>query len=376
MIAAEPLRLMFLLNSFEVGGTELNAVRTAERLNPARVELSVAAFRPEGPLLVRYQRLGIAVHQVSIPNLYGPAAWVEARRFARLMQSRRIEVLHTHDVYCNIFGVPAGRLAGVRGVMASRRWWKRVPRPGLLVPNRLAYALAHRVLVNSRAVGEMLHREERLPERKITVVPNFIEAEAFEVPAPGATSAWRAERGIPERAVLLGSVGRLAAVKDNATFLRAAARVEDVHVVLVGDGPERLMLEALSRDLGLSSRVHFAGEQPNRPNPHHFFDVSVLCSLSEGFPNSMLEAMAASRAVVATPVGGVTDALVDGENGLLFPPGDVDALAAAFSRIADPSLRARLGSAACGVARRDYGEEPVLHRLTSLYGELASRTLA
>jgi glycosyltransferase involved in cell wall biosynthesis len=367
---------MFLLNSFEVGGTELNAIRTAERFDPARIKLSVAAFHMVGPLLPRYERLGIAVHHLRIPNLYGPGAWAEARRFAGIMRAGRIEVLHTHDVYCNIFGVPAGRLARVPGVLASRRWWKRVPRPGLLVPNRMAYALAHRVLVNSRAVGTMLEREERVPERKISMVPNFIEAGAFDQPAAATRQAWRAQRGIPDGALVLGSVGRLAAVKDNATFLKAAARVPGVHVVLVGDGPERAMLEGLAQALGLRDRVHFTGEQPNRPNLHHYFDVSVLCSLSEGFPNAMLEAMAAARPMVATPVGGVTDALVDGENGLLFPPGDVGALTAALMRLAEAPLRDRLGRAARDTASREYGELPVMQRLASLYAGLAGREAA
>ncbi len=371
---------MFLLNSFETGGTEMNAVRTAEGLDPARVRLSVAAFRPYGPLLPRYERLGIGVHPVRIPNLYGSAAMLEMVRFARYLRRERIEVLHTHDVYCNIFGAPAGRLAGLPGVLASRRWWKRVPKRGLLVPNRLAYALADKVLVNAAAVGHMLKSDERVSPSKIFLLHNFLEEEAFIDVGATERSEWRARLGLPAGALLAGSVGRLAAVKDNATLIRAIARIEasiGLHAVFVGDGPEHAMLESLAAALHVRERVHFLGEQPNRPNLHQLFDISVSCSLSEGFPNSLLEAMAAGKAVVATPVGGVPDALRHGANGLLFAPGNDVALAADLERLAsDRPRRDRLGGAARATARHGYARKIVLEQLVSLYEELAGRRVA
>jgi glycosyltransferase involved in cell wall biosynthesis len=325
----------------------------------------------------RYEDHGVHIHPLNIRNLYGSGTWRELVRFADLIRRERIEVLHTHDVYCNIFGAPAGRLARVRGILCSRRWWKRVPRAGLLIPNRVAYGLAHRVLANSRAVATMLEREERVPARKISTIPNFVEDDAFDVPDRDVMTAWRTAHGVPLDALLFGVVGRLAPVKDNATLIRALAMVEPsfrAHVVLVGDGPERAMLVELARQLGLANRVHFTGLQANRPNPHQFFDISVLCSLSEGFPNSMLEAMAAGRPTIATPVGGITDALKDGVNGLLFPAGDAAALASRMEQLAgSPPLREELGEAGRTVARADYAAGPVLERLTTLYESLARR---
>lgn len=371
--APNPLRVTFVLNSFEIGGTELNAVRTAETFDPARVALTVVAFHPEGPLRARYDALGVPIEIVPLENLYGAHAIAQAWRCARRLRRRGVEIVHTHDVYGNIWGVPMGRLAGAK-VLASRRWWKRTPRSGLLAANRVAYGFAHCVLANSPAVSEMLRREEHVPSRKIATIPNFLEPAAFvRRPAPLVASA-RQALGLPAGAPLIGIVARLAAVKDHATLLRAIARLPadlPLQAACVGDGPERGALEQLATELGIRSRMHFLGELPVRPTAHELFDISVLCSLSEGFPNSLLEAMAVGRPVVATRVGGVADTVRDEVNGLLIAAGDVAGLSTALTRLArDEALRARLGAAASSTAAA-YAADQVIPQLMALYVRLA-----
>jgi glycosyltransferase involved in cell wall biosynthesis len=362
-----------VLNSFDVGGTELNAIRTAEALDPARVALSVVAFHPEGPLRARYDALGVPVEIVRLRNLYGIGAIAQAWRSARRLRSRGVEVVHTHDVYCNIWGVLMGRLAGAR-VLASRRWWKRTPRSGLLTVNRMAYQFAHRVLANTPSVAEMLRREERLPAEKIVTITNFLEPAAFERRTAAALADARRAFGLPVDVPLVGIVARLASVKDHATLLRAIARLPAavrLHAALVGDGPERQTLERLTTELGIKSRVHFLGELPSRPTAHELFDVSVLCSLSEASPNSVLEAMAVGRPVIASRVGGVADIITHEVNGLLVTPGDVDGFAAALTRLtSDGALQARLGAAGREVATA-FTADRVIGQLTALYTDLA-----
>jgi glycosyltransferase involved in cell wall biosynthesis len=164
-------------------------------------------------------------------------------------------------------------------------------------------------------------------------------------------------------------------VKDHATLLQAAARLAprwpELRVVLVGDGECRHALESVARTLGLERRVHFAGRLPNEPNLHHLFDVSVLCSVSEGFPNSIVEAMAAARPVVATNVGGVADAVTDGETGLLVPPSNPERLAATIDELLlDPARRRALGAAARERARSRYRAAAVVASLEALYDRL------
>jgi len=170
----------------------------------------------------------------------------------------------------------------------------------------------------------------------------------------------------------VGCVARLDPVKDLAMLLRAFARVAQrhsaVHLILVGDGPERGALSSDTDRLGLSGKVHFAGTRPNRPNLHALFDVSVLTSLSEGFPNTIVEAMAAGRPIVATRVGGVPDAVEDGRSGLLVEAGDDEAFARALATLLqDDTKRATLGSEARERARRLFHLSLVLPQLESIY---------
>ncbi|MGH7522597.1 MAG: glycosyltransferase [Gemmatimonadales bacterium] len=367
-----PLRVVFVLNSFDIGGTELNAVRTAEAFDPARVALSVVAFHPDGPLRSRYDTLGVPVEVVRLRNLYGVGALSQAWACARQLRQRGVDVVHTHDVYGNIWGVPMGRLAGAK-VLASRRWWKRTPRRGLLAVNRIAYQFAHCVLANSPAVADMLRREEQLSPRKIATITNFLEPDAFLRRSAPSLAVARRALGLPTDVALVGIVARLHAVKDHATLFRAIAQLPSnvrLQAGLVGDGPERDALERLATELGITARVHFLGELPSRPTAHELFDISVLCSLSEGSPNSVLEAMAVGRPVIATSVGGVMDTITHEVNGLLVAPGDVTGLAAALTRLAsDAALRTRLGAAAQNAAT-SYTASRVVGELTALYQRL------
>ncbi len=170
-----------------------------------------------------------------------------------------------------------------------------------------------------------------------------------------------------------------ALIKDHATLLRAASLVSlefpRLHLVLVGrDAGELAPLRALAAELGIADRVRFAGARPSQPSPHHLFDVSALTSVSEGLPNSLLEAMAAGKPVVATRVGAVADAVVDGETGLLVPAREAAAVARALrSLLADRELCERMGAAGRERARAGFSRSAAIDRLMTLYYELAER---
>lgn len=375
--ATRALRVVFCCDNLGIGGTELNAARTAERLaRDYGVSVDVVLLGADGPMRDRYEAAGITIHPFAIPNLYGPAAIREGIRFARFLRERRIDVVHCHDMYSNVFGTLWGRAAGVRRIIASRRWWASLPQAKLRVANRIAYRLAHAVLANSEAVGRSLVESDGVRASRIGIVTNFLEPAAFAFPGDAVRAAGRAELGLAPGDRVIGIVARLDPVKDHATLLRAFATLEHdaLRLLLIGDGPCRTSLEQLARELGCAGRVCFAGTRPNRPNLHFLSDIAVLSSRSEGFPNSLAEAMAAARPVVATDVGGVADAVVEGETGLLVPAGDPAALAAALKALLDdPPLARRLGLAGKERASARFGEAAVLRSLLDFYGEANSR---
>jgi glycosyltransferase involved in cell wall biosynthesis len=375
MASPRRIRVAYCLDSFAIGGTELNAVRTAEALDRDRIELCVLHLQTHGPLRSRYERLGVRMTHVPIPNLYSLRTALQGMRLAGLLRRWRVDVVHSHDIYSNIFVVPWARIFSRCSIIASRRWWHDVPRPALAKVNRWSSLLAHRVLANSSGVAELVAREDGVPQRKIVEIPNFLAENAFEAVDEALRIAQRRAWGLPDGAFAIGIVARLSPVKNHVLLLRAVARLDKrFHLVVIGDGPSRAELEDLARQLRIESRVHFAGEMVSPHNLHQFLDVSVLVSLNEGFPNSVIEAMAAGRPVVVTPVGGVTDAVTHGATGIIVAVDDPAPLVDALQMLeADSLLRTRLGEAGRETVRVKFPQEAVIGKLTALYEMLADR---
>jgi glycosyltransferase involved in cell wall biosynthesis len=366
------MRVAFCIDSFDIGGTELNAVRTVEALDRRRFQLTVFHLHETGPLRARYEALGLQLLHLPVGPLYSPRTAAQGVRFLRLLRQEGIEVVHTHDIYTNIFAAPWARLAGCR-VIASRRWLDATPRAGLVPLNRWSYRCAHRVVANSSLGVRLLIDEEHVPAARVLELPNFLGERAFDQVPVEVRNARRRSWGIPEGAFVIGTVARLVPVKNHAMELRALQRLnEDVHLVLIGDGPSRRTLEELAKELQVDRRVHFTGQLVETENLHQFFDVSVLCSRSEGFPNAVIEALAAGCPVVATPVGGVPEVIVERQTGLLVPVDQHDALAASVQELRlDAGLRERLGEAGRACVRSRYHQTVVIARLEALYQSLA-----
>ena len=372
------VRIAFCVDSFCVGGTELNAVRTAESIDRSLFELLVIYFREDGPLIARYRALGVRLVHWPISSFSSPKTWVQCFRLAQFLNAERVDILHAHDVYSNIFGVTAARLSRRCKSIASRRWWFEVPRRELNLFNRFSYRLADRVLANCSAIAQLLENREFIPSKKIVEIPNFLDDSAFFGPTLSEVAAYRELWRVPDSVLTVGIVARLVPVKNHAMLLRALVQMKiPVVAFIVGDGPLRSELEQMVDDIGVREKVRFLGEVRTERNLNWYFDVAVLCSLSEGFPNSVIEAMAAARPIVATDVGGVRDAVQEGRTGFLVPSDGVAVLSEALTRLGqDPPLRAKLGAQAQVTARACFGRVDVMQRLTSIYSSLSSPTVS
>ena len=369
----------FCVDNLNVGGTELNAVRTARLLRAAGVPLRVYAMQPTGPLRIRYDALGVEV--VPIPlggSLTGLTALRQGLRFARQLRDSGDAILHCHDRYSNVFGAFWGRIAGTAAIITSRRWDQREGSAGLRRLNRLAFRASSAVVANSGRVQRALTLEDGVLAPRTALISNFVEADAFERPDAGEVGVRRQAVGLPPDTPVVGIVANLRPVKDHVLFLRMAALVaasdSRVHFAIIGEGDQRERLEREAGRLGLVGRVHFLGLLPDRPNPFQLVDIATLTSRTEGFPNSILEAMAAARPVVATEVGGVPDAVVEGVTGFMVPPGVAESFAGAVLRLlGDPGLARRCGEAGERLARDRFSETRVLADLQALYERVLTR---
>jgi len=184
----------------------------------------------------------------------------------------------------------------------------------------------------------------------------------------------RAELGIPQDAPVVGTVTRLSPQKAPLDFVNAAAQVTarrpDVHFVVVGDGLLRAEVEAQVIALELGDCVHLTGLRRDVPDLMHSFDVFALTSLWEGLPRVLPQAMAADLPIVATAVDGNAEAVTDGVNGFLIPPGDPQAMATAWLRLLDdPSLAWRMGKAG-QVRAEEFGARKMVSDIAALYEAL------
>jgi glycosyltransferase involved in cell wall biosynthesis len=222
----------------------------------------------------------------------------------------------------------------------------------------LALRRARRIVIPSESLRDLAVRWGIDAER-IEVLPNPVEAPA----ALDEREALRRRHGLDGPTLVFA--GRLSVQKAVDVALEALTRVQDVELVLAGDGPDAEKLRARSRELGLDGRTRFLGPQ-SRETVFELLraaDAVVLSSKWENFPHVLVEALAVGTPVIATDTGGVGEIVRDGENGVLVPPGDADALAAAIRRYLDDEyLRARLRDAAPASVER-FSRAPIYDRL-------------
>lgn len=367
--------VMYLVETLNVGGTETQLVQVALRLRAMSVPVTVGCLSAEGPLLEILQQAGIPIVEfpkgktlLSLNGLY------QVLRLAIFLRRGRFRVLHAYDLLGNLLGVPAAWLARMPIIVSSRRYladveWYRPWRNKIIC---MLYGLSTHVIVNSAAVRDLLVQRDRSPKEKIHILHNGVDVDRFG----GARR---------DRQALLPAVGsgsKLIAVvanmyiagKGHPCLIAAAAPIcrkfPQAIFLLIGDGPERAKFERQATEAGLQKNFLFLGRRKDVPELLACCDLSVLPSEAEALPNSVLEAMAAGLPVVATCVGGIPEIIQDGENGLLVPPQDSEALTNAVIRILqDPDLAKKLGTAGQTRMRTQFGFDRLLQSLEQLYSK-------
>ncbi|HJZ69893.1 MAG TPA: glycosyltransferase [Blastocatellia bacterium] len=364
-------RVLHLIDSFEIGGTERQAVELLKRLDRERYDVRLAVLRKGGPFFNEIEPLFPVVPEFPLNSFYDANAVKQLARLCALMLRERIDILHAHDFYSGFIGSAGARLVGVK-VIACQRHLKLSNRRVHLGGTRAIHRLAHRILVNSQAIREKIVEHDTARAEKIVVINNGVE---IAEPSAPARDELRCELGLASNVKLIGMVARLQEVKGHRFFIEAAARISrsgvDAHFVLVGDGPLRSEIEKQIDDLGITTRVHLLGDRTDVARLVSAFDLLVLASLHEGLPNAVMEAMAAGVPVVATAVGGAKELILDGETGYLAPPSNAAALAERIAfALGDETERVRITNAARNHIAASFGMERMVESVERLYDEL------
>jgi len=341
-----PVPIAIVLNSFDPGGTEHQITELIRRLDSRLFTVHVACLAGRGALRSRIEPAA-SIAEFPISSLKSGSTARQVARFARWCREHGIQAVMTCDFYANVFGLPGAALAGVPVRVGSRRDVSMPERtPGQQRLQRLAYQLAHRVVGNSQAAVERLI-EEGVPDWRIVKIENGIDRSRFVTAAPNdgtPLSSSRARR-------VVTTVANLRPGKGHEVLLKAAARVlrriPDARFQIVGDGSRRPELEQQASALRISAQVAFLGHRDDVPDVLRESDIFAFPSFMEASPNAVIEAMAAGLPVVATRAGGIPEVIEHERSGLLVPPGDERALAAAILRLIErPELASRVAEAA------------------------------
>lgn len=329
------------------------------------------------------QRAGLSPLQ--IPELTPAPGWEDGIALAKLIvtfRRWRPDVVHTHTAKAGTLGRLAARMAGVPVVVHTfhghvlRGYFSRPLEELFRAVERGMAHLSDRIVTLSPSLRSDLIGMRIAPPAKITVIPLGMDLSTFASQGRSDVPLRRALR-IENADPIIGTVGRLVAIKNQAMFLRAAHSVVNSGVranfVMVGDGELRETLEAQARSLDLGDRVFFLGWREELGPIYGGLDIFTLTSNNEGTPLSLIEAMAAGLPVVSTAVGGVPDVVTDQRNGYLIPSGDDSALATTWIRILkDPVRSQQMGEQARRDAVSRFGLEQMLDSTAELYRSLVA----
>jgi L-malate glycosyltransferase len=384
-VGRDRLRLMPFLTSFGIGGTERQIVNLMKGLDRSRFALAVGCQRRSGELLAEALALGAPIREYPIRSFKHPATPGQVFRLARDIRRLDIQIVHSFNLYANVFAVPAARLARAPVVIASIRDIGVYQTAIQKAVHRFICGFADRIVVNADAIRRWL-LAQGVDGRKICVIPNGLDMTRFN--AIRRPPSIRADLGLPDEARLVVLVARLDPLKGVDDFIEAAARVArlvpSAAFLVVGDdgvsrrrgepvadSPYRQRLAGRLDGLGLADRVVFTGCRQDVPALLAETAVSVLPTLSEGLSNTLLESMAAGVPVVATDVGGNPEVVQHGVTGYLVPPRDPPALADAIVKLlADRDLAERFGRTGRRRVQDTFSLERMVTRTEALYRDL------
>jgi len=379
------VRVLYINHVSQIGGAEVSLLALLRGLN--RSEFDPIALCPPGAELPRrLSAIGVPVYTARLPR-HGRSIAAAARQLvqgpllsrwlAQRLREWKVDLVHTNSLSAQIATGAAAQEAGLPVIwhmhsILKRRW------PNGVALRRAGHN-ADRVICVSRAVARELEAW-RIPGAKLTVIYNGLDlGERFSPRA--ATGLFRAQCGLPADAQLVAIIGQLTPAKGQDVFLRAAATIAADHpraaflivgAPLFGDQRWPRRLQRLAQQLGIQDRVIFTGARSDIPSLLSEVRFVVHASVAaDALPTVLLEAGAMAKPAVATRSGGASEIIEDGGTGLLVPPGDAEAMAAAMDRLlSDAETAAAMGAAARGVIEKRFANEKFVQRVEQLYREV------
>ena len=367
------IKVLHLITELSIGGAQSALFRLLENFGDASFEHSVACFfNAEGATANQIRALNIPVFDLRMNNKFRVDA---LGRLFGLLRQKKPDLLHAWMFHANLAGRILGHLAGIPIIISSERTMGQESRLRYWL-NRHSISLVDQVVCVSESVADFAVHQIGLPSDKISVIPNGVDPAQYRN-LPSKQQA-RKSLNLPIDGVIIAAIGRPRPVKGYQyllkAFMQASESFPQTQLLLVGNGPDRPGLVDQAQSLGVRSRVIFYDDTINIPQILASLDMLALPSLFEGMPNIALEAMAAALPVLATAVGGTPEVVIDGETGLLVPPGDAEALTSAITRLLkNPQLREEMGQAGRKRVESEFSINNTVREVKRLYVNLVTQ---
>jgi len=363
-------KILYLIPQLIIGGTERHLADLVTHLDKQRFEPVVWCTGEWGAIGDEMVETGIKVIKYPL-SFYRPGEFLMAAFF---IKRGNFDVFHSYGYGSHFIDAVLAKTQGIPTYISSRRNVRHWPRGEKLhLVERVRNYLSDIVIANSEAVKRKSAEVERIAPDKIKVIYNGVDLE--EANTKGAGRNLREELDIPDNYIIIGNLANLKPIKGQEYLIQAFAKVMEranrLKLVIIGEGPERERLSALADKLEIGEHVIITSIKSSRFDLVRLFDIFVLSSLTEGFSNVIIEAMAMGKPVIATDVGGNGEAVVHGKTGVLVPPADPEAMASAIIDLAsDPELRARFGEAGKKRVEEHFTLRKMVEEYERLYKQL------
>ena len=377
--------ILHVIDALNIGGAQKLLVLLADKTPKSAYQTLVCVIQPDVTLKFRIESRGASVFCLSRsrPSIYCPGNFItyfyqNIRDIMSLCRQHRVDVVHCHLSDAEFTGILAGWLYGAKRIISTVHYPALLPdrKSGdirnflRIAATRLLYRLANAVVAVSDDVAQQLKNVFRLAPSKIKIIINGIDVEAIHRTLPNFEH-------LPSLCALPGqrlitSVGRLMPPKGHGYLISAMPhliqQVDNVRLLLAGDGDLKESFEQLSQDLKVQDVISFLGSRSDVPDILALSDVFVLPSISEGTSLALLEAMAASKPIVATDIPGNRAVLRHGHNCLLVPPGNPEKLAEAISFLLNhPQIAAEYGKNAYQDVYQRFNIDETITQLIALW---------
>lgn len=367
----QKVNLLFINYSFNIGGIETLILNMCKVLDKDKFNIYICSFKEDNVLENEFKDLGIPIHIIAKKEGIDISLIFKLRK---LLRKLNIDIVHTHNSAQWFYGVLACIGLHKPYLIHTQHSVLEKGRGKLLYSLRYLAKKTAFIVCVAKYVADYMLNEGRLNTEKVKVIYNGITIDRFAVEIN--KQQIKSSLNIPHDCKLIGIIARLALIKDHRTLLDAfkyvVQKINNVKLLVVGDGELLKKLEEYSKELAIENKVIFLGKKRDIPEILNILDLFVLSSVNEGMSITLLEAMAASLPIVATEVGGNSEVVVHNKTGILVPSQDPEKMASAINELLTDCVKANeMGKEGKNRVLQKFSIENMVKEYQTIYNNLA-----